>query len=207
MEVAERAIAEKHSTGQNRKTKEVKLAQFDLKSMLKAEAPEPVNGVTCRITAKPLPEKEPVKVRVEWEITYTGPRSPLIILKPSLESATSPFETHISFFAVGKDENCYRASFPNVLSQIIGPGDYSKDRFITIKRKETGKGFIDVAIDDIRNVYCENEPNNFNLFELPNKFYVNLRLAPLSHGLTSGLDAWTGNYSSDLSAFQLTSWK
>jgi len=188
-----------------RDKKTTKLNKFNLPSLLKDQPPEAVNGVTCRIGNKLLPEKTSLKVILEWSIKYDGPRPPLVILKPALERSGQPDETQITFFAVGKDGEFYAKTFSNPVSFSMWQPD--KKDFINVEKNNTFSDKIVVPLDDIRDGFCLAAPENFNVLDSPSIIYVKMYLKTFARGEDLGLDAWTGGYETNLTSFKLTSWK
>ena len=61
------------------------------------------NGVELAIKVKGVPNKESTDIEFAWTLTYTGPRSPLIILQPSLTLTSGA--TGLIFYAVPKGKD------------------------------------------------------------------------------------------------------
>lgn len=102
-----------------------------------------VNGTMLRIKADTAPRDEggPV-VRVRWELDYTGPRPPLIILAPSLQRPTGATTVSViygDFSGVGRQVNFWSGT-PHGLWRP------AESDFVTAKPGEVAAGVIDVPV-------------------------------------------------------------
>lgn len=184
-------------------------AQVDLKSLLAEKPPGRVNGVTLRIAAKQVVAKDANQIVVEWAVTYTGPRSSLVMLKPCLSQCNLYGGTRLALYAVGRDGKAYRVTFrsPVPLGELIGPIWPVKECYLTVPAGRTTSGSIRVSTEQFRRRLLENHLDQFDLDrQVIPKLYVKLYHEPMYRGKEHDLDAWTGKLESNVAPLKLSQW-
>lgn len=146
-----------------------------------------------------------------WRMKYTGPRPPLIILRPSLTDSW-PETTQVTVFAfpAGSKEGrvmLFETTEPEkgaAVDWILhGP---PKNWYITAKKGTTETGTVTLAVADIKEVLRNRYPTEFSE-RVPPKLFVEMIHQPSDRGVHYDFDAWTGDlYSKTLVVPDLKSW-
>ncbi len=169
------------------------------------------NGVEFAIQLKGIANKECTDIEVAWTITYTGPRSPLTIVKPSFDLPTGQTMVFIHAAPKGKD---YVFAFV-VLSPselIMGgkrfltdpyggemkeapfppqPGPFpahlaplifrTKDWFLTVPKGKSAKGILTVSGQKLKEFVVKSYPGELAA-KHPTRFFVEVRHQPWDRG-------------------------
>lgn len=165
--------------------------EVNLKALLEDPERPPTNWVTLR-----TPKAEVVlgdngdRLRVHWQITYTGKRWPLVILEPSVGRETYR-QTRLSLIAQGKSGKAYEfvwTGIPRAVVEERAPREW----FLEIP-KEKGKAEGDLAVELkwAKNAFLKYYPVEFDKNNAP-AMYIRLFHRPGDRGLDWDLDAWTG---------------
>jgi hypothetical protein len=135
-----------------------------------------------------------------WTLDYTGPRSPLIILEPSLIRRTS-FQTHVECYAFPKGKTEGRAVkigsplAPHFLGgvSLLQPGNehLAPDWFRWIEKDKPATGTTTLQVSKVREGLQGKYPNEFDP-KSPPDLYLTFKHDPSERGELYSLDAWTG---------------
>jgi hypothetical protein len=142
-----------------------------------------VNGALLSSKVKATSET----TTLTWTLDYDGPRSPLTILRPSLEDATGG-QTEVIVYAEGKNGWAHSRE----LRSPTQPGKYMsrKDWFVTVEKDKQISGTITISIPEARDFFREQWPDQFD--GTIAKLHVQLIHKPTDRGEAHGFDAWTG---------------
>ncbi len=139
---------------------------YDLNLMRKLYRPEPVNGVLLQASVRIQPRQDADKIVLDWTLDYEGPRSPLIILEPSLEFTTRG-QTVLMFLAKGKNGivHAFDVASPNpdpFRSPAMGsPSWAKKEWFVTIDKKKALTRSLDVSARKVRDHFTVYYPDQY----------------------------------------------
>lgn len=177
------------------------------------------NGVELRVSKASQIKRD---LKIDWTLTYDGPRPPLIILEPSLQRATNNQTTVVvvaqaangqyyeQVFASAPSENKRtddRDEESNVKRIVLSPRtvDVSNEWFVTIPAMKSGSGTITIP-EFASDSFVKWWPKAFE--KAPESIMVQVIHAPIDRGvfaISSGsliviesLDAWTGSVKSRL---------
>jgi hypothetical protein len=175
------------------------------------------NGVELAIELKGVPNKETTDIEVAWNITYAGPRPPLIIVQPTLELSTA--QTMIFIYAAPKGKD-YAFAFtvkspeeiPGLTRFLVDPygvkkqlPEYrlqapfrptelvlrSKDWFVTAPAGKIAKGVLTVSGAKLKEHLTRSFPGEFDPKQPP-RLFLELHHLPFDRGEHFNFDAWTG---------------
>jgi hypothetical protein len=165
------------------------------------------NGVTFTVRANAPRMLGDKLIELFWTIEYSGPRSPLVIIKPQLD-VTGGGQTMALFYAKppGKDHArvygmvslveweplvpdggiClpFRQSFPG--------RKISRDWFLSVPSGKKVSGSIVVAVRPIKDFLMGRYPKEFDAKRTPT-FFIDLSYTPFDRAEDLNLDAWTGD--------------
>lgn len=170
------------------------------------------NGVEWSVKAKMRRLTSGAEViDLNWSIKATSPRSPLIILEPSLDNANGE-TTKADVFAFPKGSDRGRAITltteqpPFWATWWGGREPLTREWFLTVERGKTATGTMSIAVSQIKRELLTFYPAEFSE-AVPPKLYVVVQHNPLDRGSWYDLDAWTGALASDiLDIPELTKW-
>jgi hypothetical protein len=129
---------------------------------------------------------EAEEVKLHWTLDYKGPRSPLIILAPSIELLTFA-QTVVYCYAEGRDGMVYEV-------RLYSPGDASprvgaeKEWFLTSKDGKPLTGTITFPVATLAREYQKRWPEQFA--KAPPPLRLRLEHKPTDRGERFSLDAW-----------------
>jgi hypothetical protein len=148
-------------------------------------------GVLLRATAEAVARPGSADlIKIHWTMDYTGPRPPLIILKPDLDHPTPTKLTRLLVYARGKDGRLYEYELTNpTRSALDFAPALAKDWFLTIPKGKTGSGDLTLPADRIGKYFRQQWPEQFGA--APPPLYLQLIHSPEGRG-GDGEDAWTG---------------
>jgi hypothetical protein len=161
------------------------------------------NGVTFSVRAK-LAGKSG-QVELHWELKYDGPRSPLVIVKPTLDLPTQG-QTRVIFLAaaLGRgDAHPYGFFSPTEFEKPPAAGGTvpqlpkvktSKDWFLTIPKGKSTRGSFTFPLKQLKEYYLRLRPDHFDRERAPH-LYVQVYYTPFDRAEEFNLDAWTGDLS------------
>jgi hypothetical protein len=141
-----------------------------------------VNGAKLEFTA----EAEGDTIRLKWSLDYTGPRPPLIIVKPSLTTPGSM--TLVAVYTLRKDGEVGEA----FLGPPARPGIVvlQEQDFLRLEKGKRATGTITVPVEKLRERLAARYPGEFT--DPPAEVYMRLTHGPSDRGDRYGLDAWVG---------------
>jgi hypothetical protein len=224
------------AVGCNDRAKEVDPAVQQFVDELNAKAEQRVNGVRLTISArlvdpdpraaKPpskltprigshdvivVPDPKAIKERsilVQWTLDYDGPRPPLIILRPEFPSDSLGC-TYFSVFIPGLAEKpvAVRLEQDRGAEMFLG---FPKERFISAQEGQTCSDSIVLPISRVKAALEKASPQ-FDKDNPPDQLYLQLHHNPrlrtnLRAPQPDGLDAWTGDLSSNVVRIKLSKW-
>jgi hypothetical protein len=175
------------------------------------------NGVELAIKVKGVPNKEFTDIEVAWTLTYSGPRPPLIIVRPSLELTTGQStvflyaapkgKNYAVLFAVAsaREENGFvidaygeKKPLPDLpkVGTLPHPDQFklrtrTKDWFVTVPAGKSATGVLTVSGAKLKHHLLTSYPGEFDPKEPP-RLFVSLVHTPLDRGEDFNLDAWVG---------------
>lgn len=157
------------------------------------------------ISAVPKP-KTADEIRIDWTLDYNGPRPPLIVLKPSLETPgmSSVDKTVVLFYAEGKDGRIYQLELKTPAPFVGGlVGGVGKDTFLKIAKGKTATGTIRISARKVSAYYQNYWPKQFD-FNTPPILRVQLLHQPYHR--FGPMDAWTGRLFTKMHKVELKKW-
>lgn len=190
------------------------------------------NGVKLAIKAKPVANGKFTDIQVAWTITYTGPRSPLIIVQPTLELPTA--QTTVSIWAFPQGKN-YGLPFvaitpigwpvPGMPNFLRVPGKVTelqspfsgnglsggqmfrkKDFFVRIAKGKIAKGMLIISGQELKEILLKTLPDDFDS-KKPPRLFMEVIHDVSYRGEAWNLDAWTGKLVVPLIEIQgMTKW-
>lgn len=186
-------------------------SEFHREGLLERKPPTP-NGIALRIKAKQVIAKGSNQIVVDWTVSYSGSRSPLIMLKPCLSQCHRNGNTMLAILAAGKDNKkpwvlyCvwFRSPVTSFWLMPVWPAP-GKDCYLTAKPGHPAKGSLRVSTEQVRRHLLKRRPEAFDREVVP-KAYVKLYHEPTERGEEYGLDAWTGELESNIVPLKLSQW-
>jgi hypothetical protein len=191
------------SKDKDAKDKEKEKDRWKIEDLVKSakESAGRKNGVLLEAKVEVTKDAKGDVLLLHWSIDYTGPRFPLHILKPSLESAWHN-QTYLKIYPVDEQGLTYLFAIP--------PPDaspklhtFSKEDFVTVKKGEVAKGTIKVPWTAVIAQKVKTGKGRVP----PVKLYVQLVHAPKERGEQFNLDAWisgpSGGFQTSLSQVQI----
>jgi hypothetical protein len=164
---------------------------------------------------------------VRWTLNYAGPRSRLIILKPTFPeyagpqvntaASRAPFRTYLgyTFFTISIPEDGRQALTVVRLLQdrrIPGHEAVGNADFVTVEKGQSLSEIISLPASRLRAV-LEKEWPRFNREKPPPRLYLQMHHLAGERGERIelspdhiGLDAWTGDLESRLIRLELSKW-
>lgn len=167
-----------------------------------------VNGAKLSATAEVKQET----IQVKWTLDYTGPRPPLVIIKPTFPACNGD-STIFRVFVPGRGQ----AERHVRLKQDCPAGTflYRKDMFIIVERGNTASDTISLPVSRIKSALAKEWPE-FDNGKPPARLYLQLHHLPRERGNRllrepgqpepEGLDAWTGDLESAPLKIELMKW-
>jgi hypothetical protein len=160
------------------------------------------NGVIFAVSTKVTGHGE--RIDLHWELTYNGPRSRLIVVKPALDIPTGG-QMGVVFWAavLGRDYaftyGLFSAlEFEKPLAPLSGIFPCfprlrtSKDWFLSIPAGQSVRGSITFAVKQFKDYFLRVCPEHYFRDRAP-QFYVQVHYTPVDRGEEFNLDAWTGD--------------
>lgn len=181
------------------------VVECDLGIIRESECPSQ-NGIALRIKAKQVLVKGSNQIVVDWKVTYNGPRSPLVMLKPCLRGCHRNGDTMLAIYVVGTDGEAHRVWFCSpaksfwLMPAAPGPGCY-----LAARPGQPASGCLRVSTEQVRRHLLKHRPKAFDK-KLTPKAYAKLYHEPTERGEEYGLDAWTGQLESNLVPLKLERW-
>ena len=158
----------------------------------------PTNGVTLKIKAESAPPGDKDAIDVTWTLWYSGPRSPLMIRRPSLSDAFSgSSETELLFIIQGRSSE-YSFSYTNPVAINASFEGYPPEYFLRVPGGAGASGVFRVKASEIRDTFLKYKPKEFDPLE--QNIQVLLYFSPTDRGEGMGFDAWTGRVESPLTS-------
>ena len=170
------------------------------------------NGVIWKVNIKlrQLPSKNEL-IDFCWSIGYTGPRSPLIILRPSLSERYLTSTTIVELYAFPKYTKQGRviqftAPYPpggrDALIHIHPP----RASFLSLRRKQSVTGIDSIPVKELKKELLTRYPEVFSS-TVPPTLFAGVQHDTEERGIILALDAWTGQLNSPLMRVPpLSSW-
>jgi hypothetical protein len=187
------------------KADEDKPCVVDLKALL-AEKARRVNGLLLTIQAGQNIADHRDRIGVLWTLNYSGPRWPLIVLKPSLVLPTEG-QTVLQFFATGKSGTtyAYEERSPDVYNGLpLRPRDWYVRLPDDQNEEESGVLGVELVTADLRRYFTRKLPQEFDRAKPPP---LHVRLIHWAGDRGYGnRDAWTGRLWSDTVPVPLAYW-
>jgi hypothetical protein len=166
------------------------------------------NGVTFTVRTNAPRMLGDKVIELFWTLRYDGPRSPLVIVKPSLE-IPSGVQTFVLLHAApaGKDYGYSYATFSPLFEQekplAAGIGcclpfppllkfKKSKDDFLFIPSGKQVRGCIQVSLREMKALFLRAYPGEFDRKRAPTLF-ADVHYRPYDRAEDLSLDAWTGD--------------
>lgn len=177
-----------------------------------------INGVKFAIKVNTGHKNDANAIEVIWTISYSGPRPPLILIKPSLELATRG-QTKVIFYAFARGKKYgfpLVVASPTILTEksgrqvLVGPFSFekrelsrplgsslapslrrTKDWFITASKGESANGAIMISVKDLKKSLMKKFPGEFDSNKPPRLFTEVIHHVE-DRGEDFGLDAWIG---------------
>lgn len=173
------------------------------------------NGVKLAIKVKTVSKKDTTDIEVGWTLSYSGPRSPLIIVKPTFLLPTG--QTKVTFFAFAKGKE-YGFPFTMMSPQevLLPSGRFlltpyleekvlpihpelsaykpmlrTKDWFISIPKGKSVQGKLVISGKEFKKHLMRLYPGEFDS-KTPPRLFLELTHDAKDRGEDYGLDAWTG---------------
>jgi hypothetical protein len=147
-----------------------------------------VNGAQLRATVEVRKTREDTEILLHWSLDYTGPRQPLIILKPTLDD---PYygECAVVFHAIGFDGKDYPITLhpPSFRDPFLNPDK----TFITVRPGEVGRGTLIVSAARVTKEIRKEWAVQFGK-AAPRHLYAQILHTPWQRGAGKHSDAWTG---------------
>jgi hypothetical protein len=192
-------------------TKTVELEQYDLKDLLENRPPSPVNGMGLKIVEAKLMRDGVLldQTVLSYVLTYSGPRPPVRVLRPSLHDETLG-QTEVLALAKGHDTNltnlahAYSFKSGSAPAHLLGlPFAPSKNWFVEFKQSYSND--IIIRTDTLRRLFRAGAPGQFDAAIAP-KMYFKIYFAPQERGEEYNFDAWTGKLESNIVSVDLGRW-
>ncbi|MCI0699597.1 MAG: hypothetical protein L0241_00730 [Planctomycetia bacterium] len=175
--------------------------EYALKQQKKAKKKLKVNGVEMDVTVETIHKNnKATDFEFTWTLTYTGPRSPLIILEPSL-THPSMGQTYVRFFAFPKDAKQGRAAahISPTYWDLQKPGEFPPKledlrkqwKFVTIEKGKSATGTTTFPVETLKKRLLTEYPKEF-VADTPPELWVKFFHRPSDRAEFKSLDAWTG---------------
>jgi hypothetical protein len=139
------------------------------------------------------------EIQLNWTLDYTGPRPPLIILRPSLEDGTAG-QTRVILYAEGKDGRVYEGQLESPTPPLVQ--GTPKEWFLTIPPGKTATGELKISARRVADCFQQPWPKQFD--DTPPILHVQLIHKPHHRG--GDLDAWTGELYTPVLKVPLKKW-
>jgi hypothetical protein len=163
------------------------------------------NGVRLRAEVGIRKDKKGDVVLLHWLIDYTGPRQPLIILRPTL-AAVGYQQCSVDFLPIDEEGFYHTVDIrfepesmeePVVrfLAQVVA--NPAKEEIITIENGKVGKGTIEIPLAQIEAKAKKLLPGKFAKFP-PERMLVKLLLYPTNRAVDQNYDLWTGDLHTEM---------
>jgi hypothetical protein len=179
------------------------------------DEPHKTNGVEWLVRAKVRALSSGSEViDFHWSIKATSPRSPLIILEPSLDNPNrKATKAIIHAFPKGSNDGRvieFTTDFPaprdgfSNLDRLLQP--LPREWFLKVKKGKTATGVTSIPVSQIKRELLTFYPAEFSE-TVPPKLYAQLNHEPEDRGIHHDLDAWTGLlFSGTLDVPELKKW-
>jgi len=197
------------------------LEQESAKGVLSAKK----NGVALAIKLKGAAEPERTDLEITWTLTYTGPRSPLIIVQPSLHHTSGATMAILYAVPKGKDfglpfvvhgpiemDGFVIDAFGDkiALPKFKGIGTLppldrfkmrtrTKDWFVTVAAGKSAHGVLTISASKLKEALLSKYPGQFDPKEPP-RLFVDLVFNPIDRGEDFDFDAWVGELNIPINA-------
>jgi hypothetical protein len=159
-----------------------------------------VNGVKLELSAKVKPDGKGLVIELSWTLTNIAARSPLVIVRPSIDVPNSGTIVMLYLVPDGKDYS-YGTSFvsphedlkpdPDPFGLALGlpKTRIEKQWYLSVPFRKSAKGTFAISANQFKDSCQKVERGRL---QAP-KLFVELCHCPFARGEELDLDAWTGS--------------
>jgi hypothetical protein len=162
------------------------------------------NGLLLNAEVKTTHNPKGDELEFAWTLTYTGPRPPAVVLKPTLTEETS-YQTYVDIFAFPRGKPTGRMvrtgsplydpfSDPRA-HHLFGVDHPPPEWFLTLEKGKAVSGTTAISTAKLRTYFTETYPKEFDA-AMPPDLYAKFVHSPTNRGERYSIDAWTGTVES-----------